>query len=775
MTSKLLNDAVREIPHISLKVPLSYTKALDETIGKPMIIRQAEGLKKTLENLPIIIRPDELIVGTFDNNIPVAIPRLEASGFRILRELKTLPNRSINPINIQDLDIKILKEELAPFYNKFKISTYAREIAPDYVFNISLRGCAYIATEIGGIAHAVIDYQNLLALGLKKYIELSEHKLKHYKDNLISNPSAGDKIAFYKSMIIISKALINFAKKYSKQAEEFAENETELERKLELKEIALTCRNVPKNPPRNLHEAIQFIWFIHLALHIENFEHGISFGRIDQYLKKYYDGDSKKTLLLIKNLLLKTNEIIALYDSIATQYFGGMATTQNILIGGIDKEGKDVTNELTYIILKATEEVSLPSPNLVVRIHKNTPSRLYKEIARILSKGINVIGLYNDELVIKSLMNCNIPLKEARDYGIVGCVGLSTSGTSYDNTGAIFLNLPKALELTLGIDKTIVSDFIRIKKDPLKLTSMNELLELFKENLHSLMELAVMAANAYQQAHKILKPTPLMSLCINGGFENGIDVNQGSAKYNFSGIHVTGFSDVVDSLAAINWAIFKEKEVDIDTLINALKKNFRGYKKLHNYLLYRCPKYGKDDDRADIFAVKTTEILFEAIKGFQCARGGDYRIGIHAMTTHVGFGIFTGALPSGRKNGRPLTRDIAPGFTGEKGLTAAINSITKLNHSLLTNGVACTLNINPEIAKTDGGNVLESLLRTYVKLNGSHIQFNSISQSLLEDAQINPAQYKDFMVRVSGYSARYIELPKAVQDDIKARYCYEII
>jgi formate C-acetyltransferase len=762
LESKKLNTCIRGIPHLSLNVPLYYTKALKEFENKPMIIRQAEGLKKTLEHLPIIIRPDELIVGTFDEQIPVAIPRLEATGFRIMKELEILPKRLVNPINVKDSDIILLRKEIAPFYEDFNINKVARKFASDHVFETSFSGCAYVATEIGGIAHAVIDYPRLLSLGLRKFIEISKEKLK-----IIDN-----KAAFYKSIIIISEALISYAQRYSDKAKELALKESNLSRKRELELIANTCNKIPAYPPSNFQEAIQFLWFIHLALHIENFEHGISFGRIDQYLYHYYNKDSQNALTLIKNLLLKTNEIIALYDSVATQYFGGMATTQNILIGGIDKEGNDATNELTFLILKAIEEVSVPSPNLVIRIHKNTPQRLFQEIAQVFAKGKNVIGLYNDDLVVKSLMRYGIPLEEARDYGIVGCVGLSTSGTSFDNTGAIFLNLAKALELALGTDKTIISKYIESTSKPKSFKSIGDVLNIFKKKLKSIMKMATTAANAYQQAHKKVKPTPLMSLCINGCFEKGIDVNNASAKYNFSGIHATGFSDVVDSFTAIDWAVFKEKKVNIETLINALKRNFRGYKELRNYLLYKCPKYGNDDDQADIYAKRIAEILLESVEGLRSARGGEYRTGIHAMTTHVGFGIFTGALPSGRKKGIPLTRDIAPGFKAINGLTATINSITKFDHSLLANGLACTINIDPNIPKIKDGKIFESLLRAYVSLNGSHIQFNSISLSDLEDAQKHPERYQNFMVRVSGYSARFVDLPKAVQDDIIARHCY---
>jgi formate C-acetyltransferase len=222
-------------------------------------------------------------------------------------------------------------------------------------------------------------------------------------------------------------------------------------------------------------------------------------------------------------------------------------------------------------------------------------------------------------------------------------------------------------------------------------------------------------------------------------------------------------------------AIFKKKQFTFEELIKALKNNFRRNKVLHEYLLNKCPKYGNDDERADIYLKIIGEIVADSVKGLKSARGGNYRVGIHAMTTNVGFGIFTGALPSGRKKGKPLTKDIAPGFAGKKGITAAINSISKMDHALFTNGLACTLNIDPKIAQINDGKILESLLRSYINLNGSHLQFNAISLDMLKEAQKKPLLYNNLMIRVSGYSARYIDLPEAVQNDIMSRYCYDEI
>jgi pyruvate-formate lyase len=408
-------------------------------------------------------------------------------------------------------------------------------------------------------------------------------------------------------------------------------------------------------------------------------------------------------------------------------------------------------------------------------VHKNSPQKLYQKISDIIANGKNILGLYNDETAIEALTKYGIPIEEARNYGIVGCVGLSTSGLSFDNTGAIFLNLPKALELALGTEDTILNKYIKQEPNSENLNSIEEILERFSLKLRNIMHMAITAANAYQQAHIVQKPTPLMTLCIRDCFEKGIDVTKGSAKYNFSGIHLTGFSDVVDSLAAIDHAVFKEKYVSLETLLKALKNNFRGFKELRSYLLNKCPKYGSDNENVDQFAEKLGNLILNAVKGFKCARGGAYRVGIHAMTTNVGFGIFTGALPSGRKKGKPLVKDVAPGSSRGEGLTATIKSATKLDHSIFSNGLACTLNIDPELAQIQDGEVFSALLKTYFQKGGLHIQFNAISSDTLKKAQETPGLYRDLMVRVSGYSARFIDLPPAVQNDIIARYCYDKI
>jgi|Deesub1362A_J573_1020465.scaffolds.fasta_scaffold00008_142 formate C-acetyltransferase len=766
-----LDEAVRRQPRFSIAIPYYYTKAFRENPGKPNIIRMAEGLRLVLENLPIVIRPDELIVGTFDEDIPIAVPRPEATGLNIMGELRNLGERHVNPIRVSEDDIRVFEEEIYPYWREYNFNTYAREVVPEEYVDVALWAELYIPTEVGGIAHAILDYPALLSRGLKYYLEKAREKIKILGEEADKDPDALRKIPFYKAVVIIAEALIKYAHRYAEAARELAEEEGDPLRRRELLKIADVCMHVPENPPRDLHEAIQFIWFIHMAVHIENFEHGISFGRIDQYLYKYYDGDREYALRLFKNLFLKVNEIVALYDSLATMYFGGMSTTQGLNVGGVDRSGGDATNELSYIVIEAIKENNMPNPNLIVRFSRDSPERLYNAVRDVLAAGVNAVAVVYDDIGIKALMGDGASLEEARDYGIVGCVGLSTGGVGFNNTAAIFFNLAKPLE-TLFRDDLPSSKYVD-RPSLSSIKSMDEFIAYYRESLKSLLSIAVKAANAYQYANMVLKPTPLMSICIRGCFEKGLDVTEGGAKYNFRGVHIAGFADVVDSLAAIEKAVFIDGVVSLEELGRALKKDFRGYEKLLNYLLYKCPKYGNDDDQVDKYARLLVDMLYEIVSGMRNFYGEKYRLGIHAMTTHVGFGLFTGALPSGRKSGKPLANDIGPRMGGEKGVTASIRSVTKIDLTKVSNGFAYTLTLNPRIVGAEEGRIFIGLLRGYHRLGGFHMQFNALSADILRDAQRNPGKYRDLLVRISGYSARFIDLPREIQDEIICRYEYK--
>jgi formate C-acetyltransferase len=780
-----IKNYLEKVPHLSVKEALCYTKSMQQSEGKPLIIRKAEALKNILDQMPILVRYDELIVGTFDEEIPVAILKPEGKGLRIVDELETLSTRKLNPLRVKEEDIGIMMDIIAPYWSQKTVDAYARQVVPEKIFDLFLKGDAYLLTELGGLSHAVIDYPRVLSMGLKKYIQRAEEKIQDLEDQMDSTPDLVEKVAFYKAVKIVAESIIVYAHKYAEEATRLAKQESDPSRRKELVKIAEVCEWVPENPARNLHEAVQSVWFVHLVLHLENIEHGISFGRIDQYLFPYYDRDVKEgritreeALQLIECLFLKTNEIVGLFDQVATIFFGGMSTVQGATLGGMNKEGKDVTNEMTYIVLEAMKSVNKPSPNLAIRINKNTPNKLYEELSKVISSGLNIMALLNDEVVIEAFKKSGTTQDDARDYSLIGCVSLSTSGNGFNSTGAIFVNLAKPFDLMFKGEGPLAEEMGDMIQDPETFESMDDIIGAYRKYLGHIIKLGVIGSNALEYAHQKVKPTPLMSLCIQGCFEQGKDITLGPNKYRFSGVFGAGFADAINSLAALEHAVFREKKMTLKELITGLKKDFKRvrFKAMRQYLLNKCPKYGNDDELADKYARLVAELFAEEVDKYRNIRGGKFRTGIHAMTTHIGFGLFTSALPSGRGLGEPLAHDVAPMFgTSSEGLTAALKSVAKVDYSLLANGVSCTFNLDPILAKMEapkGGSILASLIKTYFQLGGMHLQLNAISPDILKDAQIHPERHKELMVRVSGFSAKFIDLGEDLQKELIERCTY---
>lgn len=785
MRVELLKNHFEKVPHLSIKEAFHYTQSMQQSEGKPLIIRKAEALKKILDSMPILIRSGELLVGTFDEEIPVAILKPEGKGLRIVDELETLSTRKLNPLRVKEEDIGEIMDVIAPYWSQKTVDAYARQLVPEKFFDLFLKGDAYLLTELGGLSHVVVDYPRIISTGLREYIQQAEEKIQELEEHMDSKPDLVDKVAFYKAVKIVAESVIAYAYKYAEQADKLALQESNSIRKVELARIAEICKWVPENPARNLHEAIQSIWFIHFVLHLENIEHGISFGRIDQYLFPYYKRDLEEgritredAVRLMECLCLKANEIIGLFDVVATIFFGGMSTVQGITIGGINKQGKDATNEMTYIVLEAIKSVNKPSPNLAVRISRNTPDKLYEELSKIISSGLNIMALLNDEVVIEAFKKSGTTQDDAKDYALIGCVSLSTSGNGFNSTGAIFVNMAKPFDLMFKREGDLAEEIGDMIQDPETFQSMDDIISAYRTYLGHIIKLGVIGSNALEYAHQKVKPTPLMSLCVQGCFEEGKDITLGPNKYRFSGVFGAGFADTINSLAALEHAVFREKKITLQELIIGLKKDFKRvrFKVMRQYLLNKCPKYGNDDELADKYARLITEIFAEEVDKYHNIRGGKFRPGIHAMTTHIGFGLFTGALPSGRGLGDPLAHDVAPMFgPSSEGLTAALNSVAKVDYSLLANGVSCTFNLDPILAEKKtpkGESILTSMIKTYFQLGGMHLQLNVISPNILKDAQIHPERHKELMVRVSGFSAKFIELGKDLQEELINRCTY---
>lgn len=739
------------------------TQSMKASEGGDMLIRQGKAIRHILENIPIKIFPDELIVGTMTSRPPGAIFYPELFGLWVMPEIDRLSKRKVNPFMVSKEDISILKEEVAPYWGDKTVYSFGRSLFPKGTEAIVETVAFFILTEVAGISHATVNYPFLLSVGLSDLLKRTES----HEGN------------FYEALSHALRGEIRLAERYAEQAERLAMEE-EGERRGELLEIAEICRRVPALPPRNFHEALQFIWFFHLALHQENWGASISIGRMDQFLLPYFRRDLEngridyeKAVELIQCLWIKTSELVPIVDSsTTTRFFGGLPTYQAVTIGGVNREGEDATNELSHLILDATDRLRLKEPNLTARLHEGTPDNFREKVSEVIKRGGNILAVFNDEVTIPALCKREVSLEDARDYSITGCVEPTSAGRTFGSTDAALFNLPICLELALnnGRSGILRADIGLPTGDAREFKSMKEIVDAFRRQVAHFVKHMVDGSNCLEQVHQKVKPTPLMSIAIEGCLTTGEDVTLGSAKYNFTGVQAVGIADVADSLAALEKFVFRERRYKIDEFLQKLEMEVKE-EPFRLMLWNRGPKYGNDDDDADKYAKLIAKIFEEEVEKYENPRGGRFIPGIYSIGTQCGFGGFVSTLPSGRKARETLAVGISPHQgCDRRGPTATMKSVTKVKHELFANGVSLNMKINPKsLAGEVGTKALSSLIQTYFEMGGMHVNFNAIDRETLLDAQNRPENYQDLLVRVGGFSARFVNLGKEHQDEIIAR------
>lgn len=760
-----------------------YMKSREAGVG-PMILRRARALEYILGNAEVIIHPDELIVGSPASRRIAAMLHPDLSGLLLWPEIHDLRTRATNPLQITDEEIRLLEEEIFPFWADRSIAAYAGKFCcPEQPMEMLMQIGYYILTQFAGISHITPKYEKVLKLGFLGIAEEAESHIRRLEEIESAGgmkPELLNELHFYEAVKITCTAAADFATRYRQKAFDLARECDDETRRRELLAVAALLERVPARPAETFSEAIQSVWLAHVIVHQENFQHGISFGRLDQILFPYYEADIEAGRLeygdaveLIGCMMVKCAEILPLFNSVGTRFFSGLSSAQGITLGGTDKDGNDATNELSFAFLHAFDAVRLRQPNLHARVHRKTPEEFLIKIADTVKKGGGMPALFGDEGIKPGLLLQGENGEDAWDYSIVGCVEPNVQGKTLSACGAAFVNLGMALEMALTNGRSRFNDSHTGPKtgDPVGFASINDVLDALRRQMAFLVRNAVAGNNAIELAHMDMYPTPLLSELVDGCMESGTDITRGGALYNCTGIQGVGFAEVADSLAAMDSLVFKKKAVTMQQLLEALDDNFEGQERLCRQLRNQTPKFGNDDREADRFAEQILRMYCDEAIKYNNPRRGKYVPGFWTMTTHNGFGSYTGALPNGRKAGASFAEGITPSAGSDRnGPTASMKSVASLGMDRIGNG--CTLNqkFSPgALAGEKGSRDLASLVRAYFDLGGMQVQFNVVDRETLIEAKKHPEQYPGLLVRVSGYSAYFADLTPEMQEEIIVR------
>jgi len=775
-----MKDKVVMQPHeVCIERAKLITDSYKNSKGEPPVIRFAKAINHILTNMSIKIWEDEFIVGNQCSKF-VGTPFYPEIRVDFLeQDIDTFDRRLAQKLLISDEDKRVFKEKVIPFWKteEHTLKEQFLENLDSQVKNIMDTLVFLVETELtNGIGHFFPGHENILKYGLNGLIKRAKSKREEFSDD-------PEKKNFLQSVIIVCNAAKSFIKRFSSLAIKISEKELNPKRKVELLEISEICSNISEKPPKNFKEALQLVYFNHLICRLEDGGYAVSIGRLDQLLYPYYIKDIDRGILtkedvqfLIECFFLKLTTLWNYVFYLAINAAEGPPITENVTIGGLDRKGNDVTNELSYIILDSYTYIQTVQPTFSIRIHQSTPEDFLIKIAESVKLGTS-IALFNDDVMIQGLVNRGFTLEDAREYAPIGCVEPQHPSKSFGSTNACQLNIVKCLELALtnGSDMFIRRD-IGVKSNK-EIKSYQDLWSSFLVQMKFLIKNMVLTMNTLDKTIAEINPQPYLSSTIDNCIERGLDVTKGGAVYNFTGSQLIGLATVADSLAVIKKFVFEDNLLPFEEMLTILMKNYRGSyqgkkgSEWRELFINKVPKFGNDNDYVDQIAVDIVREYCNEISKYENYRTGKFNPGVYSTSFHIAFGSFTAASADGRKSRDLLSNGVGPTNGRDKnGPTAILNSVKKLNTELITNGTSLILDFHPNNLKQD---IFIPLIKSYFEPNGGyHIQLNVVGKDTLCKAQENPDDYRGLVVRIAGYSVLFTELTKAAQNDIIARTQY---
>lgn len=843
-----LRDAIYDAtPTVEADRAELVTASYKETEGLPIILRRSKAVEKILTEIPIAIRDHELIVGSLTVGVHGCQIYPEYSFDWVEKEFDTMATRMADPFEIPKDTAKRLHNAFLYWPGKT-----TSDLATSYMSQPCLDAQSNGVFTVGnyyfnGVGHVCVDYGKVLREGFSGII----HEAEAQKAKLSgASPEDIKKRDFYNAVIITYKAAIAYAHRYADLCEQLAGQESDQTRQDELRKMAANCRRVPEYPARTWWEALQSFWFVQLILQIESSGHSISPGRFDQYMYPYLEQDTTIShdfaQELLDNVWIKFNDLNKTRDAISDQAFAGYAIFQNIQCGGQDEDGVDATNPLSYMMIDAAAHVAMAAPSFSIRYSNRTPDEFLYRACELVRLGLGYPAMYNDEVIIPAMMNRGIPLKDARNYCIIGCVEPQVPHKTEGWHDAAFFNIAKVLDITLHNGRNGQIQLGPKTGEMKDFKNLSDLVQAYKTQMEYFVKLLVEADNAVDYAHAERAPLPFESALVDDCLGRGKSMQEGGAIYNFTGPQAFGVADNGDSLMAIQKHVFEKGEVTMEELQAAMDHNF-GYpdetgklatwfgngccaagepselKNLDERQIYEAVKrilstkgsidinelqknlqgtsptptaevsgdmgryqqikrimenttwFGNDDDVVDIITREAGQIYAREVQKYKNPRGGQFQAGCYPVSANVLFGKDVAPLPDGRLAWTPLADGVSPrAGCDTNGPTAAVMSVAKLEHETFSNGTLYNQKFNPAaLAGDEGLKRFAALCRAYFDNKGMHVQFNVIDKATLVEAQKNPEQHKDLVVRVAGYSAQFISLAKEVQDNIIDRTEFE--
>lgn len=745
---------------VSLERARLYMESYQQTEGEPVIIRRAKAFRHLLENHMIVIDAYDLLAGNRTAKPRAGVLSPEMSPYWIDDELDVFPTRPQDTFDISEEDKEYYRSVLLPFWSGQSLNDWYTSHADTEVLEAQKTKIFSVAQTDKGQGHIICDFDMVLKRGWNDILREVEERLEQHPDN-----------EFYQAGAICLKATIAYYGRYVEAMRE-SQKTASPERAAELERMIEIMAHLATEPARDFYDALQQVWMIEVVLEHESNASSLSLGRADQYLLPYYHASVERgeTPEFIRELLqdfyLKTNTIVFIRSTDSASFFAGFPSGFNLVVGGVDAEGNDCSNELSELLLDVQNDTRLPQPNLSLRVFKNTPAELYHKAGEIIRLGDGLPQVFNDEVNIDAFVNRGVSLEDARDYAVVGCVELSIPDRTYGLHDISMFNMVRCLELTL-------------EAHPDGFESFEALEESLEGTIDTYVELMVRGCNICDLAHRETSPTPLLSCLVHDSLEKGADITSAGARYNFSGVQGVGTANVADSLMVMKRAVFGELEdgsriepvISYQDLLAMLKRDWQdaGDEVMRQSFINRYPKYGNDIDEVDNLGRRFLAHYGRQVEQYDNVRGGTFQPGSYTVSAHVPLGAACGATPDGRRAHEALADGgLSPMRAVDKhGPTASLRSVSKLENVLNSNGSLLNVKFSPSTLEgEDGLTKFTAYLRAFSCLKLQHIQFNVVDRDTLIDAQNHPERHKDLVVRVAGYSAMFVELSRAIQDDI---------